>query len=812
MLKSYFLITLRNLWKRKVFTVINVMGLAIGIAGFLLILQYVFYEYSYDTFHAKADQIYRVRYDVWQNGKKTIECAAAVPAVGPAMKDNFPEVKEYARLFPISGVMTYVRPDGFSIALREEKMQIATPSVFSMFSFKLLKGNPETALEGSDKVVLSERAAKKYFGEEDPIGKILDLGGLSDNEINLSVSGVMENVPENSHIKFDFLISYQALNDRTDNAAETAWGWYDFNTYVELEEGVDPFAFQEKWDAWLENEKKEEWEKRNSKSRFELQPLTSIHLYSNLLQESEPQEQGDGDIVKFLMIIAGFILLIAWVNYVNLSTSRAAERANEVGVRKAMGAYRGQLVKQFMFESVLLNLLATFIALALVSLLLPYFQELTQKPLSFAVFSQTWFWVALPTLFLIGAVLSGWYPSLVLSSYKPVAVLKGKFSSSKGGVLLRQGLVIFQFAATIVLVAGTVTVYRQLDFMMDQDLGFDMNKTLVVKAPEVVDSTYVSQFKTFKNELLRSNAQIKSVTASSNVPGDEIYWTNGIKRLHGGPESHIVMYNVGMDYDYVPSFQLEMVAGRNYSLDYPSDSSAIILNEAAIEILEFESAEEAIGEYLVNGGDTLQLVGVLENYHQMSLKNTQAPILFKLRPDARSFYSIKLENGEFSNVMEDVQSQWNAFFSGNPFDYFYLDEFFNKQYENDQQFGSVFGIFAGLAIFIACLGLFGLSAYTAIQRTKEIGIRKVLGSSAGGIFMLLSRDFIRLILIANLLAWAPAWFVLERWLESFPFHIQTGWAVFVFAGLFILCIALLTVSFQTVKAATSDPIHALRDE
>ena len=403
MLKNYLKTALRNLLKNKAFTFINILGVAIGMAACLLILQYAVYELNYDKFHKNADNIYRIQYNFYQNGQQTFACAAAVPAVGPAMKDNFPEVIEFARFFPVSGIMTYFKPDGTSLAFREEKMQVASPAALTMFSFPLLEGNPETALKGSKNIVISESAAKRYFGEEDPMGKTLQW----EDNIELMITGVMEDVPENSHIKFDFLISYQSIRDLWGDNTENSWGWYDYNTYVLLEKGADPQALQAKWDAWLIENRKAEWDKYNYREEFVLQPLTDIHLYSNLLQESEPEEQGNGEAVYFLLIIAAFILLIAWVNYVNLSTARSVERANEVGVRKALGALRKQLVGQFIFESILVNLMAAILAFLLVVLALPSLADLTGKPISFAWMSQSWFWLTLFSLFIIGAVLSG---------------------------------------------------------------------------------------------------------------------------------------------------------------------------------------------------------------------------------------------------------------------------------------------------------------------------------------------------------------------------------------------------------------------
>ncbi len=678
MFRNYLKTAFRNLLKNKSFTIINMLGVAIGMSACLLILRYVVYELSYDKFHAHADRIYRIQYNNYQNGIQTFACAAAVPAVGPALKNNFPEVQEFVRLFPISGIMTYLQPDGTPLAFREEKMQIASPSVFSVFSFPLSQGDSETALEGPGKAVVSESAAKRYFGKEEPMGKVLQW--QDSNEF--VITGVMKDVPANSHIKFDLLLSYQTLNVLSDNESETSWGWYDFNTYVLLDPEADPQVLQAKWNAWLAANRAEEWNKYNARQDFLLQPLTDIHLYSNLLQESEPEEQGDGNAVVFLLIIVGFILLIAWVNYVNLSTARSVERANEVGVRKALGAVRQQLMGQFIFEAILINLIATLLALLLTVMLLPQLATLTGQPLSINLLAQPWFWLTLLGLFLAGTFLSGLYPAFLLSGFDPVTVLKGKVNTSPKGILLRKGLVIFQFGASVALIAGTLVVYQQIKYMMHLDLGVDIDQTLVLRGAGVRDSLYADNLNTFKTEVSR-NTHIRAVTVSSNVPGNEIFWTRGIKRLTGGPENSTVIYNVAVDYDYIDAFGLTLKAGRNFSRDFPTDEHAILLNEAAIRMLEFNNLEEAIHEKIVLGGDTVTLVGVLEDYHQMSLKSTTAPIVFLLIPDADTFYSLKVQTKNLSQTLLELNALWNEFFPGNPFEYFFLDEYFNRQYKSD---------------------------------------------------------------------------------------------------------------------------------
>jgi putative ABC transport system permease protein len=806
MIRNYLKIAFRNFSKQKSFTLLNIIGLTLGMVASILILQYVKYERSFDTFHSKANDIYRVQFNGWQNGKRRFECAAAVPAVGPALKNNFPEVKRFTRLFPVSGVVTYESPEHGLISFLEEKMQIVDSSVFEIFDFKLLKGDKQEVLSGPNKAVISAKAARKYFGDADPVGKTIAWNGTNKFE----VTGIFQDIPENSHIKFDFMFSYQTLNNQTQNQSETSWGWYDFNTYVLLEPGTDVKVLQEKWDAYLAKTREEEWKKYNRHQEFILQPMLDIHLYANLLQESQPDERGDGDSVYALSFIALFILIIAWVNYINLATAKSFDRANEVGVRKVMGAEKKQLMYQFIFEAFLVNLFAAVIAMVAVRLAWPYFSELSGRAIPLDYMLEKDFWISLTALFAAGTILSGFYPAIVLSSFRPVAVLKGKVMRTSHGSFLRKSLVVFQFVASVVLISGSIVVYQQLSFMRSQELGVDIRQTLVIKAPGVTDSTYAQKMETFKAEALRV-AGIKNMTASTNVPGDEIFWASGIRRLTSGPESSISGYTVGIDHDYISSFDLKLAAGRGFDLEHTNERNSLILNRAMAEALDFDDPETALGEKVIQG-DTFEIVGVLENYHQMSLKEAVTPLVFRFTPDFSNFYAFKVEHKNYKDILASLEEPWKSIFPGNPMDYFFLDQFFNRQYEHDQQFSRIFGLFTLLTIFIACLGLFGLASFMTIQRTKEIGIRKVLGSTNANIILLLSKGFIQLVIIANLIAWPLAWWGMNMWLESFPYRIAINPLLFLLAGGAVVVIAFLSVGFQTLKAALVNPASTLKYE
>jgi len=804
MFKNYLKTTLRSFLRHKGYTTLNIVGLAIGIAASMLILQYVTSEFSYDNFHTSKDQIYRVEFDAYHNGSLEFKCATNFPRVGPSMKEEFPEVESFARLFLRygGGVVRYN-----DISINEDYVFQADQSFFELFSYPLIEGDPNTALKEPNTAVISEEIAKKYFKEENPIGKRIHFGAEEDYEI----TGIIRS-PENSHLKFNFLLSYSTLTQIIGEDFENAWGWYDFYTYIKVREDADIAGLEAKFPAFID--KHGGREDAHERAQFVLQKLEDIHLKSDLIQEA--RINGNANSVYFLFTIAVFILIIAWVNYINLSTARALERAREVGIRKAIGAVKTQLIRQFIFESLLLNILAAMIALLILQLSLPAFNNLVGKQIELDILNELNIWGTFLILFILGAFLSGLYPAFVLSSYQPVEVLKGKLGNMGSGMTLRKALVIFQFAASVTLIIGTIVVYKQLSFMRDQELGFQINQTLVIKGPGAVasDTLYLEDYTTFKTQLLK-NPKINNVASSTEIPGNLIYWTNGAARLDAEEGSNVIMYKLGVDYDYIENYGHQLIAGRSYDRAFTSDtdSTAVILSRAAIDILGFESPNAAINQQVRIGGDTLTVVGAVENYHQQGLKKAYEQIAFLLVPESRSYYSLKINPDDIGSTLAKVESLYREMFPENPFDYFFLDTFFERQYQSEQQFGQVFSFFAILAIVVASLGLFGLSFFSASQRTKEVGIRKILGSSIPSLLILLSRDFLKLVLLGNLIAWPIAWLIMEKWwLEEFAFRIDVGFWVFLVAGLCTLVIAMITVSYQAIKAALSNPIDALRYE
>ena len=801
MLRNYIKIALRNLQKHKGYAFINIFGLAIGITASLVILQYVKYELSYDGFHENAEDIYRVQFNSYSQGTLEFESATAFPRVGPAMKDEFPEVEEYARLFLRygGGIVRYEE-----VSNKEDNVFQADQSFLTMFSYPMLRGDRNTALSAPNTAVISEETAFKYFGHEDPIGKRFRFGSQEEYEI----TGVIAS-PERSHLKFTFLLSYQTLVREWGENFDNAWGWYDFYTYLKLNSAADPDKLEASLPDFIDRQTGNE--NAHEETEFILQPMLDIHLHSDLIQEA--RINGDGGATYFLLIIALFILIIAWVNYINLSTARAIERAREIGVRKAVGAQKQQLVRQFILESFLVNLIAAMFAIGLYVVSMIFFNQLIGKSLPFAPAGGMAFWIGLSLAFVIGAVLSGLYPAFVLSSYRPTAVLKGKFASQRQGINLRKGLVIMQFVASVGLIAGTMIVADQLDFMRNQELGIEIEQTLVVNGPGVIenDSLYSEQFSSFKEQVLQ-NSSIRSVASSTEIPGNLIYWTNGARQIGAPSETSVIMYKVGIDYDYLDGYNHELLAGRGYSPSFTADEGSVILNETATKVLFFDSPEAAIGQRILSGGDTLQVVGVVADYHQEGLEKAFNQIAFLLRPNANSYYSMKVNTANLGASIEHVRAAYTTFFPENPYNYFFLDDFFDRQYVTHDRFGDVFNLFAMLAIFVAILGLFGLSSFNVTQRTKEIGIRKVLGSNLSGILFLLIKDFLKLVLIAGLIATPIVWLLMNRWLSEFAFRVDLSLTTFILAIFLTLIIAVLTVSYQSLAAALANPIKSLRYE
>lgn len=804
MFKNYLKIAWRNIVKQKAYSGINILGLAIGIAACLLILQYVAFELSYENFHVNKDRIYRVDQDRYDNGKLSTQWAAGAYAVGNKFKDAIPEIEQYVKIVGAGQVVTEVNEQ----AIKFDKVFFASDAFFNIFTYSMIGGNAKTALTEPFTAAISETTARTIFGNASPLGKVLRLNRNSD----YTITAVFKDAPVNTQLKPNILLSYATfLKFEGDNNPEAAWLWDGCLTYITLRAGANPATVETKFVPIVEKEVGEALKNFNATVIYRLRPLTNIHLGSNSMMEPEPN--GDGKTVYLLLGIAFFIAVIAWVNYINLATARAVNRAREVGIRKAIGSQRKQLIFQFLSESALLNLFALVLGLLIVIVAIPGFNRLSGQQLSLSLLGKTNFWLGLVALFITGVFISGLYPAFVLSGFRPIDVLKGKMTATTHGTLLRKGLVVFQFAASLFLLIGTATVYRQIQYMRKQSLGIDIDQTLVVTGPLVrTDSIFLKQMTSFKEEL-KQQSVVLNTTASTTIPGQPVAWNAGGIKLVGAPESSQKQYRIiGGDHDFMKVYGMKLIAGRGFSKDFGSDEEAVVFNRKGIEQLGFNQPAEALGKRIDFWGRQYTVIGVTENFHQQSLREAYEPLILRLIPDAGSFLSVRTSGSQAGEAINAVKSTWNKFFPGNTFEYFFLDEHFNKQYKADQRFGQVFTLFTILAILVACLGLFGLASFTTIQRTKEIGIRKVLGASVPGILQLLYREFAILLLIAFVIATPLAWLSISSWLQGYAFRVNIQWTYFLLPFVVIALIALLTVSFQTIKAAVANPVKSLRTE
>lgn len=820
MFSNYLKITMRSLLKNKVYSAINISGLAIGIAGALLILHYVTFETSFDTYQQDSKDLYRVSLDIYQNGEQVFHSAENYPAVGPDMQAEFPEVEGWAHLYNMGSknnvVITYEEGQGQPIQLKHRKFLYASPTFLSLFGVPMVQGDAETALAEPLSMVISESTAKKYFGNEDPIGKRLRLKDDDFNDENCVVTGVFKDLDPNTHLKFEVLISTPTLYTRFDGALtryKTGWVRKDFYTYVKLAEGTDPAALEAKFPPFVDKHMPN-LKDQGGRNDLHLQPLERIHLDSHLSDEAELN--GSAEPITFLSIIAIFIVVIAWVNYINLATSRSLDRAREVGIRKVLGSQRAQLIRQFMFESVAINLLAVILSVVLMAIALPSFYQMSGIPSEVLIWENQTIWLALTGIFLFGSFISGFYPALVLSSFKPVSTLKGKFRNSGSGVILRKVLVVFQFAASAALIIGTFTVYRQMEYVKSADLGFDIEQTIVVERAAIASPSQegrIQQVNSFRDELAK-NPNIISVAGSSMVPGKKIRFKGDVRGVTQPAGETFPMNGVGVDHLLINTLGLEIIAGKDYEFGDPQNQATVMVTENAVKLLGYESAEDIVNKQVVieNFNFTATVRAVVKDYNHESLRIKAIPSIFFYSPFQVEYYMVKINRQNVDQALAAVENQWNTTFPGNPFEYFFLDEYFDQQYKSEDQFQSLFSVFAVLAIFIGCLGLFGLSAFTAMKRTKEIGIRKVLGASVPGLFYLLSKEFIILILISNVIAWPLIYYTMEGWLQGFEYRTSINLLVFGLATVIVVGIALLTVSFQTVKSARINPVDSLRYE
>ncbi|WP_295799513.1 ABC transporter permease [Mucilaginibacter sp.] len=795
MFKNHLKTAFRSLLKNKGFTAINILGLALGLTTCLFIVFYVFDELSYDRYNIKYDRICRVNTDLKYGGVVT-SFAIAAPPVGDAMVREFPEVEKSTRI----ALAINLRFKKGSEVIEEDRAVYCDPAIFSIFTLPMLAGNPTTALHEPNSIVISESAAKKYFNitdgnYRDIIGKTLT---LVSNESSLhEISGVIKDIPAQSHFKADFLLALDANQDHN-------WTHFNFGTYILLKPGADHKRLEAKFDALLQknmNTAAFSYSKFAASGNFiklNLTQLTDIHLHSN--RQRELSANGNADYIYIFSAIAACILILACINFMNLSTARSANRAREVGVRKVLGSSRGHLIAQFLSESVMVTLAAAIIALAAAWVLLPFFNQLAGKQLTLNLQTFGWLVPALLAIILTVGLLAGAYPAFFLSAFQPINVLKGRLATGFKGGVLRSVLVVLQFSISIFLIVGTLVVYNQLNFIKNKDLGFNRSHMLVIK-----NVTTLHNPGAFKQEIKQIPGVINA-TLSSFLPTGSLRFPNTFSS-EGGRSAQAEFWTV--DEDYLNTMGMRLAQGRNFSNQFATDSSALILNETAAKMLGYTGNPL---HKITNVKKDYHVVGVVKDFNFSSLRDNVTPLVMVMAPDWMASLSVKVNTTNLPALMNRIESQWKASAPNQHFEYSFMDEDFNALYSSEQRMGKLFIIFTVLAIIVACLGLFGLAAYAAEQRTREVSIRKVLGASVSAITTMLSKDFIRLVIISIIIATPLAWLLMQKWLQGFAYRQNIQWWVFVVTAIGALVIAVITVSYQAVKAALVNPADSLRGE
>ena len=774
MLKNYFKITWRNIKNHKGYSFINIMGLAVGMACCILILLWVQDELSFDKFHDNYSDLYRTVAEI--NDTKYFSNPLAL---APTLKNKHPEIIKAARFCGRYWLIKHGEK------LSNEAGALVDDDFLKMFTYPLLKGSPETVFAGRESIVITERTAVKYFGSQDPIGQSL----LINNNTELVITGILKDVPLNSHLQFDFLVPMRLMGER----AEISWSW-EARTYLLLQKNVSWRDFEERISGFVDEHDK----RTEQKVTLYVQPLSKIHLYA--IRGANPVIY-----VYIFLIIAAAILIIACINFINLSTARSNTRAKEIGMRKVVGAEKADIIRQFMGESIFLSVFAFLVAMGLVYLFLPAFNNLAGKQMVLDLSGNISTLFVLAGIILFTGLISGSYPALMLSSFKPVNTLKGKLQSGSGGYISRRVLVVGQFTATIILIIGTIIIYKQLNFIRNKDLGLNKDQVVSISMNSELRQNYLA----FKNEL-QQNPNVINVTSARRLPTNighmnPVYWEGR------GPENYVTMTDASINYDYFKTFEMEIIQGRSFSEEYTTDKENYILNEEAARITELDSP---VGKMFSCWEDEGKIIGIVKNFHSSSLHSEIGPVIFTLsqRHGSHGYIFVKILPNDVSGTLNYLEIKAVEFAPNNLFDYRFLDDAFNSQYQNDQRRGSIYKYFSFLAIFISCLGLFGMASFTAEQRTKEIGIRKVLGASIPHIVKLISKDFLVLLFISNIIAWPVAYFLMEKMLNNYAYRTSIAFWVFIVSGIIVIFLALLTVCIKIIKAAYANPVDSLRYE
>jgi len=801
MFRSYLKTSLRNIKKHMGYSVINIIGLAVGMACCILIMLFVFDELSYDRFHENHDRIYRVTRQ-WFNedGVVSLHLGHVAPPVAPLLENDFPDIVRAVRMTGIEGLLV----GNNSAIFEESRFFFAEDDIFEVFSLEITAGDPKSALQDPFTMVITEEMAEKYFGADNPVGKTLTIE-VPPNKADMTVTGIIKPLPHNSHFHADFLGSFKTYEAVVGDEELQSWTSNNYATYLLMPENYKISQLVNQLDPFIDRHLPQETSKL---TKLELQKLTDIHLFSHL--DSENEANSDITYVYIFSAIAFFVLLIACINFMNLATARSASRAKETGLRKVVGAKRSQLVRQFLSESIFTAIISLVIALAAVLLVLPEFNRFTGRSLSFNLVQN--FPLILLLLFVaifVGAA-SGIYPALFISAFKPVQVLKGNLDRGKKGLSFRSVLVVFQFAISIVLIICVSSVSGQLKYMQNRDLGFDQEHVIVLpSSPAMVEKLDV-----FKSSLLK-NPNILNVSAAKRVPSGHLLDSAGASVLSGETRQPINfrIAQLRVDFDYIPTFKMEMAAGRNFSREIGTDATqAFILNETAIHRIGWKTAEEAIGQSFGYGRREGQIIGVVKDFHFESLHQEISPIVMFLSTVDLNQISIRINAQNIPQTLTFLKDIWSELRPNYPFAYSFIDENFDQLYKSEEKLKRIFSYFAFLAVFIGCLGLFGLASYIAERRSKEIALRKVLGASSTGLVFLLSKEFTKWTLLANVFAWPVGYLVMSRWLQNFAYRSTISFTVFIFAGSLAWVIASLTVGYQTIKASLADPVIAMKYE
>lgn len=802
MFKNYITISLRVFKKEKTFTGINILGLSVALALALLILLYVQYELSYEKHYPKSDRLVRLTMDYMDGETVVDQDCETNPPLGKGITEFTPEVENYTRVYPTEWITRAQIGDKF---FELNKAYAVDPQFFELFDYPFVRGNQSTAFRNPREVVMTKSAAMRYFGSHDIIGEVVQISNREAKSNPYKVVGLINDSKPNTHLKIEVLFSYESLlvdhGEKEDN-----WGGNNTLTYLLLRESASYADFKLKL---AEYDKQLKETKKLKNARTISQPIEDIHLYSHKSFETEPN--GDAKSVYALMAVAILVILIALANYVNLATSKAMGRAKEVGVRKVIGSTRGQLRTQFFFETGLINLFAVALAILLITLFQNQFKHLSGLPQHFAPLLNSTLWLASLVYWVVATVMAGAYPAGVLSSFGITAMTNRKFSLSIGGSRLRRALVVAQFAITIILLVMTLTVREQLYYMKEKDLGVDVDRTLVVRAPS--NGHENERFLTFKNGLA-SNPNIENISVSECVPGlpsGEMSTTSNLNPVDAVEKHSYNFYIQAVDTAFIPLMNLKLIAGENFT-GGAQDSIHLVVTEEATRLWGYSSPREAVGKVLNYHGWNPKIIGVINNYNQESAKSAYLPIILRHSAGFEVYASIKFNGMDVASRVNEIEQAYLEAYPNRPFSFFFLDQTYDAQFRSDEQFRVVFEILTGFAILIACLGLFGLASYLVVKKTKEIGIRKVVGASMSQIVFLLSREFVRVILISIAIAVPAAIYLANTWLESFAFRIELGWWLIAIPPLLVLILAFLSVAAKTVKVANENPVNSLRSD